>query len=206
MTDTKTCRTCGKAKPITTFNITRPSTANRRSECRACAKTKKRRRQGVLSLEALRARQSESAKTKRATQRVRQAARSERTAHIRRCVDQLLADDPRSARLAPATLRYRALYRYDPEYRAKEIERRELRKTPAYNDGSLTPRIIQRLFAATTRCPYCKQPMTPRQKSLDHVVPRSKGGTHSLLNVIVCCIPCNTRKARAMPDQLTLSA
>ena len=40
------------------------------------------------------------------------------------------------------------------------------------------------------RCQYCAGPA----ESIDHVVPRSRGGEHVWENVVAACRPCNTRK------------
>jgi 5-methylcytosine-specific restriction endonuclease McrA len=40
------------------------------------------------------------------------------------------------------------------------------------------------------RCQYCSAPA----ESIDHVVPRSKGGQHVWENVVAACRSCNTRK------------
>jgi 5-methylcytosine-specific restriction endonuclease McrA len=40
------------------------------------------------------------------------------------------------------------------------------------------------------RCQYCAGPA----ESIDHVVPRSRGGEHTWENVVAACRPCNTRK------------
>lgn len=40
-------------------------------------------------------------------------------------------------------------------------------------------------------CQYCG---TTRHLTLDHVIPRSKGGTHTWDNVITACGPCNSKK------------
>jgi 5-methylcytosine-specific restriction endonuclease McrA len=41
------------------------------------------------------------------------------------------------------------------------------------------------------RCVYCRAPAT----SIDHVLPRSRGGTHVWENVVSCCRRCNHAKA-----------
>lgn len=47
------------------------------------------------------------------------------------------------------------------------------------------------------RCAYCGAPAT----SLDHVVPRSRGGPHSWDNVVAACARCNHTKAdRSVAD------
>jgi 5-methylcytosine-specific restriction endonuclease McrA len=40
------------------------------------------------------------------------------------------------------------------------------------------------------RCQYCGA----SAENIDHVVPRSKGGTHAWDNVVAACRPCNSRK------------
>ena len=46
-------------------------------------------------------------------------------------------------------------------------------------------------------CQYCEK--TTRELTLDHIVPRSKGGPHEWENVVSACIPCNHRKAGLTP-------
>ena len=46
-------------------------------------------------------------------------------------------------------------------------------------------------------CQYCGQ--STRELTLDHVVPRVRGGVHSWENVVSACIPCNHRKAGRTP-------
>ncbi len=40
------------------------------------------------------------------------------------------------------------------------------------------------------RCQYCGS----AAENIDHVIPRSKGGTHTWDNVVAACRPCNARK------------
>ncbi len=47
------------------------------------------------------------------------------------------------------------------------------------------------------RCQYCGAPA----ESIDHVLPRSKGGEHSWENVVACCRACNVRKADRTPNE-----
>ena len=47
------------------------------------------------------------------------------------------------------------------------------------------------------RCQYCNGPA----ESIDHVIPRSKGGEHVWENVVAACRPCNVRKRdRLLPE------
>jgi 5-methylcytosine-specific restriction endonuclease McrA len=48
-------------------------------------------------------------------------------------------------------------------------------------------------------CQYCGKAM--RSLTLDHVVPRVRGGTHTWENVVTACVPCNHRKAGRTPSE-----
>jgi 5-methylcytosine-specific restriction endonuclease McrA len=68
------------------------------------------------------------------------------------------------------------------------------------------PRTLQRkisrraLFARDGwRCMYCGT--TASKLTLDHVVPRSRGGDSVWENVVTSCAPCNLRKADRLPHE-----
>lgn len=48
-------------------------------------------------------------------------------------------------------------------------------------------------------CQYCSS--QTRDLTLDHVVPRSRGGQHTWDNVVSCCHSCNRRKAGRTPAE-----
>lgn len=48
-------------------------------------------------------------------------------------------------------------------------------------------------------CQYCRR--ETKELTLDHVVPRSRGGQHSWENVVSCCFTCNRRKAGRTPHE-----
>ncbi|WP_245931193.1 HNH endonuclease [Actinokineospora auranticolor] len=48
------------------------------------------------------------------------------------------------------------------------------------------------------RCAYCGG----RAETIDHVVPRSRGGQHTWQNCVACCAKCNHRKADKMLAEL----
>ncbi|MGV9679850.1 HNH endonuclease [Nocardia sp. NPDC003482] len=47
------------------------------------------------------------------------------------------------------------------------------------------------------RCGYCAGPA----RTVDHIVPRSRGGTNTWNNLVAACGPCNTRKADRTPEE-----
>lgn len=70
--------------------------------------------------------------------------------------------------------------------REHKARRREIRETVLWRDKS--------------RCAYCRCPLTMATLTLDHVVPRSKGGRFEVSNLIAACEACNqTVRAGATP-------
>jgi 5-methylcytosine-specific restriction endonuclease McrA len=47
------------------------------------------------------------------------------------------------------------------------------------------------------RCAYCGRAAT----TIDHVLPRSRGGANSWLNTVACCYACNQRKGDRTPAE-----
>lgn len=58
------------------------------------------------------------------------------------------------------------------------------------------------LFARDShRCQYCGRSLPTSQLSLDHVMPRSRGGPTTWENVVCSCLSCNTRKGGRTPQE-----
>jgi 5-methylcytosine-specific restriction endonuclease McrA len=53
------------------------------------------------------------------------------------------------------------------------------------------------------RCVYCGQRST--HLTLDHVVPRHRGGPHSWRNLVTACAACNRRKGGRSPEDVGLA-
>jgi 5-methylcytosine-specific restriction endonuclease McrA len=51
------------------------------------------------------------------------------------------------------------------------------------------------------RCQYCNKEVSPKDATLDHVVPRSQGGGTSWTNIVCCCVRCNSKKGGYTPKQ-----
>jgi len=49
-------------------------------------------------------------------------------------------------------------------------------------------------------CMYCGADIK-RYSTLDHVIPKSKGGKSTFENVVACCITCNNKKDNKLPSQ-----
>jgi len=51
-------------------------------------------------------------------------------------------------------------------------------------------------------CQYCG--VERGVLTVDHVVPRCKGGTSTWENIVACCAPCNRRKGDRLPKQASM--
>ncbi len=48
-------------------------------------------------------------------------------------------------------------------------------------------------------CYYCKSPTPPKELTMDHVVPVSRGGRSTKGNVVPACKECNNKKKQLLP-------
>lgn len=51
------------------------------------------------------------------------------------------------------------------------------------------------------KCCYCGKRFRTEDLNLDHVLPRSKGGATDWLNIVLSCIPCNSKKDNNTPKE-----
>jgi 5-methylcytosine-specific restriction endonuclease McrA len=65
-------------------------------------------------------------------------------------------------------------------------------------------KITRRAVFARDRwtCQYCGHERG--SLTVDHVIPRSKGGASSWENIVTCCAPCNRRKGDRLPRQANM--
>src|SRR5262244_1500413 len=53
-------------------------------------------------------------------------------------------------------------------------------------------------------CQYCAEVLPSSELTLDHVIPRSRGGLSTWENLVACCHPCNRRKGNQTPLEATM--
>jgi 5-methylcytosine-specific restriction endonuclease McrA len=77
-----------------------------------------------------------------------------------------------------------------------EYAGKRLQHAISQSDGTLSVEVLGRMFANAEGkpCPYCGAYMNRRTKTMDHMVPLSKGGVHGIVNVIISCNRCNSSK------------
>jgi len=55
-----------------------------------------------------------------------------------------------------------------------------------------------------SHCQYCGKKFHTSGLSIDHVIPRSRGGKSTWNNVVCCCLKCNVRKGGRLPKEAGL--
>jgi 5-methylcytosine-specific restriction endonuclease McrA len=79
------------------------------------------------------------------------------------------------------------------------IRLRYLVKVPYQRRVNLSRRAV--LFRDGSRCQYCGRDAD----SIDHVVPRSRGGAHAWDNVVAACRRCNLAKGNRLLGEITMT-
>ena len=51
------------------------------------------------------------------------------------------------------------------------------------------------------RCQYCGEKKAAGELTLDHILPRSRGGDNSPVNIVTACLACNNRKGDRTPAE-----
>ena len=74
------------------------------------------------------------------------------------------------------------------------MPRLEVGRAPGFNRRNLFAR-------DSNRCQYCGRKFPPAELSLDHVMPRSRGGATNWENVVCSCVKCNVKKGGRTPEE-----
>lgn len=175
----KICSKCKIAKPLPEFWRHTSAPGGVQSKCKACFASERESHAAAFPVKpaSFKCRRCKGEKTAEYFGRVAGP----------RSRDQVCIECRMEIRTAIALSHERILREGDGRARRKvAIQRR--------SDGTLRDRAIPALFGSAKVCPYCELPMPSRQKTLDHLEPVSRGGLHSIFNVLVCCRLCNSKK------------
>jgi 5-methylcytosine-specific restriction endonuclease McrA len=82
-------------------------------------------------------------------------------------------------------------FAYDLE---QEDLKRERRRAKELRDTQWWKRRLSK-----GRCYYCRRPTPPKELTMDHIVPISRGGKSTKGNVVPCCKECNNAKKQLLP-------
>lgn len=54
-------------------------------------------------------------------------------------------------------------------------------------------------------CRYCNKHLSKGELSLDHIVPRAKGGKHNIENLVTACPQCQWKKGYKLLDDIEMN-
>lgn len=101
-----------------------------------------------------------------------------------------------------------------PEIYAATSARRRARKSAAVMDTNLSHAALR--LRDGDLCYYCGVVMSfaagqlgvwvPTKASIEHLLPLSRGGSHSFENTVLACLQCNVRKHNKTPEEWQASA
>ena len=182
-TGSKYCKSCSKIKGVEKFSVNRMNLDGREKECKDCISKKKRldrRANGIIFLPT----------DGNANDDVKYF-----TANCEVCN----AEFPK---IRPSHKRCSGCTRLVGDVQSHLSSTRN-------NKVSMVPRCsvigavqICKMMLASNDCCYCKRPYTDVNiKSIDHIVPIVKGGTHDTDNINICCLQCNLSKRDLMLDE-----
>jgi 5-methylcytosine-specific restriction endonuclease McrA len=79
-----------------------------------------------------------------------------------------------------------------------------LKKYVYFPRRELSPTRKNILKRDSQTCQYCKCGLNSENCTIDHVLPRSRGGKHIWENVVSCCLRCNRKKGDRTPQEANM--
>lgn len=70
----------------------------------------------------------------------------------------------------------------------------DLIEMPPAESGGVGSKRRRKMWEKDPHCYYCGKELSFEESSIDHVVPRSKGGSNRDENLVLSCQPCNHDK------------
>lgn len=198
-TDLKVCTKCKASLPVLQFGVDRQKADGLTSRCKPCRRQDHRE---YLRDPVVLARTAERAKAwaKNNPDRIAEFQRAWRDRH--------------PGYSAEANRKWReqnpgAAAAYHQANRDKAIRRVNRRRARIKETAAAEPIDLAAIWRwQCGTCPLCDQRIDsslahpdPLSKSVDHIVPLSKGGTHERANVQWAHLVCNIRKGARAPDQ-----
>jgi 5-methylcytosine-specific restriction endonuclease McrA len=197
--DLKTCRRCGQTKPAREFDVNVRVSSGYYSTCQECRRAtardwKARNKDRIREYEGTnrgRLRELRYDWQRKNPDRIKEIRRRSYLRHKeyyrKRHVRWYAINRKRSIE---RTLRYYQT----PEGRLRNRNNAS-RHRAIERKGDVTAEQLSELFARQKRCAYCKKPfIKTRPATIDHVIPLSRGGEHTISNLVLACKPCNCSK------------
>jgi len=80
-----------------------------------------------------------------------------------------------------------------------------LKSVVKFINGSLNPSRNNIMWRDKNQCQYCGVIQASRELTIDHVLPRSRGGKNTWTNLVACCKKCNQKKRDRTPIEASMA-
>ena len=70
-----------------------------------------------------------------------------------------------------------------------------------YFDYQISPNRTNVIWRDSNTCQYCSKKMLSSELTMDHVLPKSRGGDNTWTNLVTCCKKCNQKKRDRTPEE-----
>lgn len=193
MESTKICTHCEVERPLSDFYTDKRAKDGKRSDCKFCTKQRNDKAYQQITDERRRYVREWKAKHPGKTKEYskRQYAKGKRykeqAKEYRQKNSERIRENARK-------------YLQENKEAARQRERRyRARKQQATIENVTEKGWMIIVQAYQSRCAYCGKQCDP--PTMDHIIPISKGGSHSYGNIIPACLSCNCRKSTRTPEQ-----
>lgn len=106
--------------------------------------------------------------------------------------------DKDKANIATAKYREKNKEAYLESHRANQATRNSLKRLA--DDGTVTDSFLESLYS-TENCYYCNKLIERKDRTMDHKISVSQGGSHSTFNLVMACRSCNCSKRHKSPEE-----
>lgn len=226
----KRCSKCRQILPIGEFYSNAASYDGLKSECKQCAKIARIERMSRVQACDSRKSKHRETLWKSSARFIAKKRSHHSNASIEEWIHHLnqrigtygkpvLTQEERDERKRNRRIEKIKKYHQDSEYRDKCLEKarqdhqkrpwvmlarkhsRDARMAGVLDDGSVTVDVVKGLWSSTDYCVYCGRCLNAFNKSLEHMIPMSLGGNHSIGNILVVCRLCNETKRNKPFDE-----
>ena len=194
METTKICTCCNTEKNLTEF-YKRSDTNKYRSHCKDCLSNKFDKQKEEIYLK----RKKRYESNKDIINEKRRNHRLENIEYYRNIEKKRSLNEDRKKYKREHSKRYRQTVNGKLSQLNKYHKRRTIIK-----DGDVTTQQLKELYSTVKNCYWCNTKLNKNNTHLDHFMPLSKGGLHTIDNLVLSCSCCNLQKHAKDPYQFAL--
>jgi len=77
-----------------------------------------------------------------------------------------------------------------------------LNRIVKFRFNGMIPNRVNLLWRDGNQCQYCTKKFSVKELTLDHVIPKSRGGRNTWENLVIACKKCNQKKGAKIPQEI----